>query len=165
MELTFKSILPYLFLICYSASICIADEKEIDPEKVFKGKVLYERNCQICHQPSGQGIRLAFPSLVGTPWVTGSKDRLIKILLYGVSGPMIVKGEEFATEMAKPGFPPGSLKDAEIAYLLTYIRNAWGNKASEIKVAHVIDIREQVGDRRNPLDSDKLLSQHPLEVD
>ena len=153
----------FLILIFLFALRSGAEGKEIDPKVIFKGKVVYKRNCQICHQTNGAGIRFAFPPLTGTPWVTGSKERGIKIILYGLAGPIIVRGREYATAMAKSGIPPGSLSDADIAYVLTYIRNAWGNRASEVKESEVIDVREQAGDRKNPWDSEDLLKLHPIE--
>ncbi len=162
-ELMKKITYSFLALISFFVLRSSADEGEIDSKVIFRGKVVYERNCQICHQANGEGIRLAFPPLTGTPWVTGSKKRVIKLVVYGLSGPIIVKGREFSSKMVEAGIPPGSLTDADIAYLLTYIRNAWGNSASEVKESEVIDVKEQVGDRKNAWDSEDLLKLHPLE--
>ncbi len=161
-ELMKKITYSFLALISFLVLSSSADEEEIDSKVIFRGKVVYERNCQICQQANGEGIRLAFPPLTGTPWVTGSKERLIKLVVYGLSGPIIVKGREFSSKMIEAGIPPGSLTDADIAYLLTYIRNAWGNSASEVKESEVIDVKEQVGDRKNAWDSEDLLKLHPL---
>ncbi len=76
---------------------------------------------------------------------------------------LLSKAENFPVRWLKQVSPPGSLTDADIAYLLTYIRNAWGNSASEVKESEVIDVKEQVGDRKNAWDSEDLLKLHPLE--
>ena len=88
--------------------------------------------CFTCHQPNGEGMAGQFPPLAGSDWVLGDKERLIKISMYGLMGEIEVNGVKYNNVMAPPGIPPGSLTDEQIANVLTYIRNDWGNSASAV---------------------------------
>jgi len=124
-----------------------------------------EAHCATCHQPNGMGLDPAFPPLVGTPWVTGSEERLAKIVLHGIHGKIEVNGKVYDPEK---GVPPMTafgaiLKDNEVAGVLTYVRNSWGNKADPVNAETVKKVREATKDRSifwKPVD---LLKDHPLE--
>ncbi len=120
----------------------VADEDE-EIDIVALGGQVYQRNCQACHQAEGQGIPGAFPPLVETDWVTGSKDRLVRVVLHGLQGPIEVRGEQYDGVMQ----PFGHLSDQHVAAVLTYIRQDWGNDASEVTEEEVAAIRSEVGSR------------------
>lgn len=103
--------------------------------------------CLTCHQASGLGVPGAFPPLAGSDWVLGDKDRLIKISMYGLMGEIEVNGVKYNNAMPPPGNPPGSLTDGQIADVLTYIRNAWGNSASAVSPSEVAAVRASVKGR------------------
>ena len=103
--------------------------------------------CFTCHQPTGLGLPGQFPPLAGSDWVLGNKERLIKITMHGLMGEIEVNGVKYNNVMAPPGIPPGSLTDQQMADVLTYIRNDWGNSASSISPEEVANIRESVKDR------------------
>jgi mono/diheme cytochrome c family protein len=116
----------------------------IDP--VAAGKRLFNQPgmCATCHQVSGQGVPGVFPPLAGAEWVLGSEERLIRILLHGMTGEVRVKGNVYNGAM--PGFGVGSgynWNDERIAHVLTYIRQEWGNSAAPIDPARVTQIRTQ----------------------
>ncbi len=124
-----------------------------------------EAHCATCHQANGKGLDPAFPPLVGTPWVTGSEERMIKIALHGIHGKIEVNGKVYDPEK---GVPPmtafGSiLKDEEVAAVLTYVRNSWGNKAAPVSAATVKKVREATKDRSIFWKPEELLKDHPLE--
>ena len=79
----------------------------------------------------GNGVPSAFPSLVKTGNLT-DKNRLVKIVLQGVRGPIVVKGEKYDAEMASI-----TITDQEVADVINYIRNTWGNKAPLMNVSEV----------------------------
>ena len=116
----------------------------LDP-RLAEGKQLYERSCASCHLPSGEGKPGVGPSLVGSSWVKGSPERLVRISLYGVRGPIEVNGEEFNLEM--PGVYYYHFDDEQMAAILSYIRAAWGNDASLVSAELVAKIREATGER------------------
>lgn len=121
--------------------------------QISSGKEVYMKvgpgggMCFTCHQPTGLGLPGQFPPLAGSDWVLGNKERLIKITMHGLMGEIEVNGVKYNNVMAPPGIPPGSLTDQQIADVLTYIRNDWGNSASSISPEEVANIRESVKDR------------------
>ena len=100
--------------------------------------------CFTCHQPNGQGLAGQFPPLAGSDWVLGNKERLIKISIHGLMGEIEVNGVKYNNVMAPPGIPPGSLTDQQIADVLTYIRNDWGNSASAVSPQEVATVEVQL---------------------
>ncbi|MEP7259154.1 MAG: PVC-type heme-binding CxxCH protein [Flavitalea sp.] len=130
-----------------------------------KGKEIYAREgyCQTCHQPDGKGLPASgFPPLADSKWVTGSEDRLIKIVLKGLYGPIEVEGKKYPGQV--PMTPFGSmLKDEEIAAVITYVRNSFDNKASAISPAKVKQVRAATIAKTGFYTPEELLKQHPLE--
>ena len=102
------------------------------------GKQIYLTNCATCHQPNGMGVPGAFPPLAESEWVTGTEERLVRIVLHGLQGPITVKGNEYNNVMAPLG---AVLKDEQIANVLSYIRQEWGNTAPDVEPATVVRIR------------------------
>jgi mono/diheme cytochrome c family protein len=120
----------------------------VDP--VVAGQRLFA-TCATCHQPTGQGLPGVYPPLAGSEQVLGSDERLVRILLHGLSGPIQVKGNTYNGVM--PAFGPGSgynWNDERISHVLTYIRQAWGNDAPPITAERVTEIRTAVGARAKP---------------
>lgn len=111
------------------------------------GRALYLAQCMACHQQTGTGLPGIYPPLAGSEWVTGSEERLIRIVLHGLTGPITVAGTEYPGAIPMPAFGPtgAGLSDERIAYILTYVRQSWGNEASAIDPAKVTEIRTQVG--------------------
>ena len=122
-------------------------------DQIASGKEIYMKAapggglCFTCHKPNGQGAVGQFPPLAGSDWVLGEKERLIKISIHGLMGEIEVNGVKYNNVMAPPGIPPGSLTDQQIADVLTYIRNEWGNSASAVSPEEVATIRSSVKDR------------------
>jgi mono/diheme cytochrome c family protein len=110
------------------------------------GKQLYGAKCAACHQGSGLGVAGVFPPLAGAEWVTGDEKVLTNILLHGVNGEMIVKGNTYKGAM--PAWK--SLSDDELAAVLTYIRSDWGNAAPPIKAETIKSQRELTKARTEP---------------
>jgi mono/diheme cytochrome c family protein len=102
------------------------------------GKQIYGAKCAACHQASGMGVSGVFPPLAGAEWVLGDEKVLVSILLHGVQGELVVKGNTYNGVM--PAF--GNLPDEEIAAVLTYVRSEWGNQAPAITAATVQSQRE-----------------------
>ena len=124
-------------------------------DQIASGKEIYMKAatggglCFTCHQPTGLGLAPAhFPPLAGSEWVLGEKEPLIKIAMHGLNGPIKVKGKDYGlVSMPPPGIPPGSLTDQQIADVLTYIRNDWGNSASAVSPEEVAAVREKTKGR------------------
>jgi mono/diheme cytochrome c family protein len=103
------------------------------------GKKVYDKYCLSCHQADGGGVPRMNPPLKKTTWVTGDKQRLISIILKGMDEPLEINGEDFYNVMAPHDF----LKDQEIADVLSFVRNSFGNKASLVTAAEVKAVRAQ----------------------
>lgn len=114
-------------------------EAKVDP--IAQGKKLYNTVCAACHQATGLGVPGAFPPLAKSEWVNGSEERIIRILLHGLSGPITVNGGSFNSAM--PAIGPGgyNFDDAKIAYVLTYVRQEWGNSSPAVTPEKVKEIR------------------------
>jgi mono/diheme cytochrome c family protein/glucose/arabinose dehydrogenase len=131
------------------------------------GREVYNReaHCGTCHQADGKGLDPAFPPLTDIRWVGGSDERLIKLTLKGLYGPIEVHGKGYGPARGTPpmtGFE-SLLNDREIAAVLTYIRQSFGNNLSPIKPEQVAKVRAAEKSRNGFWDSAELLRQHPLE--
>jgi mono/diheme cytochrome c family protein len=99
------------------------------------GATIYQR-CAACHQVGGTGVPGVYPPLAGSEIATGPAARPINIVLHGLSGPIPVAGKAFNSTM--PPFGTGvPMSDAEIAAVLTYVRQSWGNAAPPVTPADV----------------------------
>lgn len=106
------------------------------------GKRFYTQVCATCHQATGTGVPGVYPSLVGSEWVNGSPDRIIRIVLHGLQGPITVEGKSYNGVM--PAFAAGSAynwNDQRISDVLTYVRSEWGNTGAAITPPEVTAIR------------------------
>ncbi|SDM84605.1 Cytochrome C oxidase, cbb3-type, subunit III [Daejeonella rubra] len=125
----------------------------VDVSKEYpKGAALFRSICQTCHGADGNGINGLAPPLNRSDWVTGDKSRLIKVILYGLSGPIkigakVYKSPEVSGEM--PGIASNSnFSDEDIAQVANYIRNSWANKGDKISREAVSEIREKYKGRQ-----------------
>jgi mono/diheme cytochrome c family protein len=137
----------------------------IKPEVMAKGKAIYMQDgyCNTCHQADGKGLEAAgFPPLNGSKWVTGNEDRLIKLVMKGLYGPIEVNGKQYPGQVPMTPYA-GMLKDDEMAAVLTYVRNAFGNKAPAVTPEKVKAIRASIKDKTGFYTPDELLKLHPME--
>jgi len=111
------------------------------------GKVVFSTTCAACHQATGEGVEGTYPPLAGSEIVNGDENKVIRIVLHGLTGPVEVAGETYSGMMPPWG---GVLKDPELAAVLTYVRSAWGNKAAPITVSKVAAIRAATASRTTP---------------
>jgi mono/diheme cytochrome c family protein len=126
------------------------------------GHAIYFRDghCGTCHQADGNGLPSAgFPPLTESPWVSGSEERLIKLTLHGLMGPFELKGVKYPGQVPMTPFG-GLLNDQEIADVLTYVRNSFGNKAAPVTPESVAKVRKAVG-TRSFYSPEELLKEHP----
>lgn len=135
-----------------------------DFELFNQGKAIYSKEgyCITCHQADGNGLPASgFPPLSGTEWVTGSEERLVKIILKGMMGPITVKEKNYEGLVPMTPFA-GLLNDEEVAAVATYIRNAFGNSAPVVQPEKVKEIRAAAKKQKSFYQSTKLLKAHPL---
>lgn len=135
----------------------------VNKEVFLTGKAIYAREgyCITCHQQDGKGLAASgFPPLSGSDWVTGNEERLIKAVLKGMVGPIEVNGKKYPGQVPMTPFD-GLLNDTEIAAVLTYVRNSFGNKAPAITPEKVKSVREAIKDKVGFYSPEELLQQHP----
>lgn len=108
------------------------------------GKKVFDTTCIACHQANGLGVPGQYPPLVASEWVTGSEERIIRIVLHGLNGPITVEGKEYNNVMAPLG---GALKDEQVANVISYVRASWGNTAAEVKPETVAKVRADTAGR------------------
>lgn len=115
-----------------------------------KGFEIYHKDgyCVTCHQANGNGLKSSgFPPLSQTDWVTGDEERLIKIILKGIYGPIKVNGVDYPGQVPMTPYEQ-LLNDEEIAAIATYIRNDFKNKASVVTPETVAKVRVEVADKK-----------------
>ena len=122
-----------------SAAQSIANKQTTDTtkslskdEQIAQGKNVFESNCLACHQANGEGIPNAFPPLAKSDFLNADHNRAINILLHGRSGPITVNGKNFDSVM-----PAIALNSGQIANVLTYVINSFGNNGGQITPAQV----------------------------
>jgi mono/diheme cytochrome c family protein len=109
-------------------------------QSALRGKKIYEEYCLSCHQADGSGVPKLNPPLKKTTYVLGQPEPLIKIILKGLDEEIEINGEYYSNPMPSFG---GVLSDQQVADVLTYVRNSFGNKASAITAAKVKAVREK----------------------
>uniref|UniRef100_UPI00265929C1 c-type cytochrome n=1 Tax=Ferruginibacter sp. TaxID=1940288 RepID=UPI00265929C1 len=138
---------------------------EIDSKLLHAGKDIYSRDgyCTTCHQPDGKGLEASgFPPLAASKWVVGNEERLIKLVINGLYGPIEVAGKKYKGQVPMTPFG-GMLKDEEIASVLNYVRNSFGNKAPAITPEKVKTVRATIKNKVGFYTPQELLKQHPME--
>lgn len=108
---------------------------------IERGKTIYLQRCMACHQTDGGGVPRMNPPLDGSTKVKGNdKLYLVRVVIKGMTERVEIDGEYYDNNMsANP-----DLTDAQIADVLTYIRNSWGNKASQVTTAEVKTARTKI---------------------
>ncbi len=108
-------------------------------DQVEAGKVLFTGTCSVCHQANGQGLPGVFPPLARSDFIAADPKRTIGILLHGLSGKVTVNGKEYDSVMP----PMTQLNDDEIANILTFVLNSWGNPGGRITTEDVAKARAE----------------------
>jgi mono/diheme cytochrome c family protein len=134
-------------------------KKETDPSTLLKGDHLASFNrgktlftttaaCVGCHGADGAGLENLGPHLDGSDWVNGDPQRLIRVLLHGLSGPIQLNGKTYTPLGVMPGLGQNpTIKDQDIADLATYIRANWSNRSTQVEEKTVKEIRNATKDR------------------
>lgn len=141
-----------------STLTALNSSQKLDPALLKTGRQQFLL-CGACHGQNGEGTA-AGPPLAGSEWVNGPEENLIRIQLRGLQGPIKVKGQEYH-------FPAGMAalayqNDEQIAAVLTYIRNSFGNSAPPVTAASVAALRSEVG--KPPVTAAELVSPFPSDT-
>ena len=129
-------ILFFLSALLMSQTKPSSNQNTLDAS-VERGKKAYTERCLTCHQADGGGVQNMNPPLTKTKWVLGDKTQLIQIVLKGMTTGVEIDGDSYHNVMASHA----DLNDQQIADVLTYVRNSFGNKAKAVTVAEVKAVR------------------------
>lgn len=106
-------------------------------QQIQAGSVLYNGTCSVCHMNNGQGLPDVFPPLAQSDYLLADKRRAVEVVLNGLSGPITVNGKQYSSVMP----PMSQLNDDEVANILTYVLNSWGNDGGSVSTEMVREIR------------------------
>jgi nitrite reductase (NO-forming) len=106
-------------------------------QQIGAGAALYNGTCSVCHQANGEGLPAVFPPLAKSDYLKADSNRAISAVLNGLSGPVKVNGKDFNSVMP----PMSQLNDDEVAHILTYVLNSWGNPGGQVSAAQVAKVR------------------------
>jgi mono/diheme cytochrome c family protein len=126
------------------------------PASAKTGAQLFAVTCASCHQANGEGVPDRYPPLAGSEWVSGDPDRLLRIVLRGLTGEVEVQGEMFSGAM--PPWAP-TLKDPQVAAIVSYVRDRFGSGAAAVTTADVARVRKATAARTQPYTARELA--HP----
>jgi mono/diheme cytochrome c family protein len=133
--------------------VAAANPQDPTQKQMAVGRGIFEKTCSTCHQPTGLGKEGTAPPLSGSDWVLASGgDRIVRIVLNGLTGPITVKGQEWNLTMVPW---KDNYNDEQIAAVLTYVRSHFDNKAGPIKPELVKAARAEK--HPGPETSDELL--------
>lgn len=107
-------------------------------QRMAAGKIVFDSNCLACHQAKGEGTKGVFPPLAKSDYLMADKKRAIQTVLNGKEGPITVNGQQYDNVM-----PALELTDEDIANVLTYVRNSWGNKSDQVMPSEVKQLRNK----------------------
>lgn len=136
--------------------------RPVTPEEISviaAGRLLFEQACAACHGLNGEGIRPLAPPLTNSDWIRGSENRLIRIALNGVAGPIHVDGIKYEPPLTLPDMPAMHylLNDTQIASVLSYVRSEWGDGAALLSPDQIAKIRSETKNRETPWTEEELL--------
>ena len=131
------------------------------------GKEVFNReaHCVTCHQADGKGVENVYPALANSEWIQGDPQRMIKIVLKGLYGPLNFQGKDYGPAKGTPpmmGFA-GLLKDEEVAAVISYVHQSFGNNLPMVKADEIKKVREATKDRSLFYMVEEILKEHPLE--
>ncbi len=116
------------------------------PMQIKAGGALFNGACSVCHQANGEGLAGVFPPLAKADYLTSNKTRAIGVVLHGLSGPVKVNGKDYNSVMP----PMSQLADDEVANILTYVGNSWGNQMGAFSTAEVTRARATLPKPKGP---------------
>ncbi len=121
-----------------------AEIEQVELTQMELGENIYGRVCSTCHQANGEGVEGAFPTLVDTDYVNGNVSRFAGIIIHGLYGELEINGVSYNGNMPAWG---EQISDKEVAAVMTYVRNSFGNNSSDVPIDSVKSYRETFGDR------------------
>jgi nitrite reductase (NO-forming) len=135
-----RFVLPAALMIV-AIALTGADQATMD-----RGAKVYKGYCSSCHQANGQGLSTIYPPLAKSDWLKNTpKEKVIEAVVYGLKGPITVNGKKYNGVMNPL---PTNFKDEDIAAVITYVYNSWGNQGTVVTVADVQKVKAARGKKK-----------------
>jgi len=135
-----RFVLPAALMIV-AVALTGADQATMD-----RGAKVYKGYCSSCHQANGQGLSTIYPPLAKSDWLKNTpKEKVIEAVVYGLKGPITVNGKKYNGVMNPM---PTNYKDEDIAAVITYVYNSWGNPGTVVTVADVQKVKAARGKKK-----------------
>ncbi|MCE6992709.1 cytochrome c [Dyadobacter sp. CY323] len=134
-----KLLLTLLSLIVFCSAIIPSQEDEL-AKSIERGKMVYSENCITCHMGTGEGVTATFPPLAKSDYLMQTPENAIKAVKFGLIGKIKVNAVDYDNMMPNPG-----LGNDEIADVMNYIMNSWGNSSGKKMITEkmVEDVKEK----------------------
>ena len=121
-----KILIPIYLIAVVFSSVFLFQDSELK-ESMKRGREIYTDFCVTCHLQKGEGVAYTFPPLARSDYLMNERGESIKAIKYGLQGEITVNGITYNSAMADPG-----LEDEEVADVMNYISNSWGNTSDSI---------------------------------
>ncbi|GIV55018.1 MAG: hypothetical protein KatS3mg039_1536 [Candidatus Kapaibacterium sp.] len=133
-------VFPFVLQLMLMATLTIAVALAgADKATMERGAKVYKGYCSTCHQANGQGLSTIYPPLAKSDWLkTQPKEKVIESVVYGLKGAITVNGKKYNGVMNPL---PSTYKDEDIAAVITYVYNSWGNPGTVVTVADVQKVK------------------------
>lgn len=132
-----KIFIPIYFIIITCLGIWVFQESELS-KSMERGKEVYADFCVTCHLDNGEGVAYTFPPLANSDYLTTKRKASIHAIKYGLQGEITVNGTTYNSAMSSMG-----LEDEEIADVMNYIMNSWGNTQDEMVTSEEVESIEK----------------------
>ena len=121
------------YLVLVSCLACLLFQDDTLKSSMERGKIVYEDFCVTCHLPNGEGVESTFPPLANSDYLMKNREASIRGVKYGQRGELEVNGVIYNNTMV-----PMGLTDEEIADVMNYVYNSWGNKNEQMVTAEEV---------------------------
>lgn len=136
----------FMFLMPWLGGFSCQSKTDIQVRQYYvQGEQLYLKYCSNCHQKSGKGLGLLYPPLAASDYLQNNKEGIFCLIKNGQTGEMTVNGKVY--NRAMPGFP--LLTELEMAEVVTYIYNAWGNEEGHVNILQVGEELKNCGSKHD----------------
>lgn len=120
------------------ASSVLPNSNDELAKSIERGKMVYSENCISCHMGTGEGVPAAFPPLAKSDYLLKTPEKAMYAIKFGLMGKITVNGIAYDNMM-----PPPGLENDQIADVMNYIRNSWGNKSDSLVTVKMVEMIEE----------------------
>lgn len=112
-------------------------KQSVSPEKIAKGRLIYNQHCVTCHQAGGEGMKGVFPPLLKSDFIKQNRQKAISAISNGLDGEITVNGQQYDGSMPNLG-----LSDEDAANVATFVFNSFGNSGGDVTLEDISKVRK-----------------------